>query len=507
MPGTAGKTSLNKLFILFLFIYSFLFIHSSAFSAEATLSRKRLHDHWEIIFVGENRIGYSNTTIDRLALNHSIQLETSRKTYLKIKRFGQDLQMTSVLRTTESETGDLFQFEYEIKNPPAKPSSVVGVIKGNQLVLTSTVNGQKSEKKKFWQIGTKSPIYQEYLLKKRTLKPETSLHFKAFIPEYNKVTDINISAGVHRRTTLLNKEKRKLLVLRITQSILPTMPMRAYMDEKGNILKSEMDFLGKKMITYNVPKEVALQAISGEELDLAVGTLVRVHRINKAHKTKKVVYEITSKGCEPADLLVNDETQEVKKTEKGKALVTVTQIKLNPIRRNAKVGKEYLKPSSFIQTKDARIVQLAHQVVGSSVDPLRVAYQLEKLVHKKVSEKNFSTALASAAEVAQSLQGDCTEHAVLLAALLRVKRIPSRIVVGMVYTARQQAFGGHMWTEALIGNQWVPLDATMGQGGIGAAHIKMGTSSFSDDGPSPITAFLPLHQILGNMEINILSSE
>jgi len=64
-----------------------------------------------------------------------------------------------------------------------------------------------------------------------------------------------------------------------------------------------------------------------------------------------------------------------------------------------------------------------------------------------------------------------------------------------------------MWTEAFIGNQWVPLDATMGQGGIGAAHIKMGTSSFSDEGPSPITTFLPLHQILGNMEIDVISVE
>ena len=466
-----------------------------------------MQDRWEIIFIGESRIGYSNTVIDQIKTDDSSYLETSRTTYLKIKRFGQDLQMTSILRTTESETGDLMEFEYEIKNPPAKPNSVKGVIKGTQLFLTSTVNGQKKTSRKLWQKGTKSPVYQDYLLKQQNLKPGNSLRFNAYVPEYNQVSSMSISAGNYRLVPLLNKQKKELLSVRVTQSLLPTMPIRAYMDETGNLLKSEMDFLGKKMVTYQVSKEVAMQAISGEELDLAVGTLVRVPRLDDAHKTKKVVYTIRSRGGDPVDLLVNDETQKVERLEKGKAKVTVTQIQVKPIRHNVKIGKEYLKASSYLQSRDPRVVELAHRVIGSPTDPLKVAYQLEKYVHKIVSVKDFSTALASAAEVAQTLKGDCTEHAVLLAAMLRVKKIPSRIVVGMVYVSREQAFGGHMWTEAWIGDQWIPLDATMGAGGIGAAHIKLGTSSFSDDGPSPVTAFLPLHQILGQMEIIILSSE
>jgi transglutaminase-like putative cysteine protease len=124
---------------------------------------------------------------------------------------------------------------------------------------------------------------------------------------------------------------------------------------------------------------------------------------------------------------------------------------------------------------------------------------MEQYVYKELKKKNFSTALASAAEVAKSLEGDCTEHACLLAAMLRVEKIPSRVAVGLVYAERFGAFGGHMWTEAWLDGKWVPLDATLGKGGIGAGHIKLADSSFADEGPSPVTSFVPLMNMLSNV--------
>ena len=121
--------------------------------------------------------------------------------------------------------------------------------------------------------------------------------------------------------------------------------------------------------------------------------------------------------------------------------------------------------------------------------------------------RQHTTALASAAEVARNLEGDCTEHAVLLAAMLRAEKIPSRIAVGVVYVEKASAFGGHMWTEAWLDGRWIPLDATLGQKGIGAGHIKLAVSGFADDGPAPITSFLPLVKILGTMKIKVVEVE
>ena len=67
-------------------------------------------------------------------------------------------------------------------------------------------------------------------------------------------------------------------------------------------------------------------------------------------------------------------------------------------------------------------------------------------------------------EVARSLEGDCTEHAVLLAALCRARKIPARVAFGLVYYPPQKGFAYHMWNEVWIADRWIPLDATLGHG-------------------------------------------
>jgi hypothetical protein len=60
-----------------------------------------------------------------------------------------------------------------------------------------------------------------------------------------------------------------------------------------------------------------------------------------------------------------------------------------------------------------------------------------------------------------------------------------------------------MWTEVFIDGTWIPIDATLGQGGIGAAHIKVSDTSFSDDGPDAKTSFLPILKIIGNTTLKV----
>ena len=88
--------------------------------------------------------------------------------------------------------------------------------------------------------------------------------------------------------------------------------------------------------------------------------------------------------------------------------------------------------------------------------------------------------------------------------MLRTQQIPSRVVVGLVYAERFGAFGGHMWTEAWLDGQWVPLDGTLGAGGIGGGHIKLADSDLADEGPAPVTSFLPLMNLLADVKIRII---
>merc|ERR1712226_102981 len=121
----------------------------------------------------------------------------------------------------------------------------------------------------------------------------------------------------------------------------------------------------------------------------------------------------------------------------------------------------------------------------------------------------MGTGFASASETARSKTGDCTEHGVLLAALLRAADIPSRVCNGLVYThaniagKMEAVFGWHMWSQALIDDAWVDLDATLPTS-YNVGHLLVSTERMSDE--SIITsAHLKMMTMLNHMDIEIIS--
>ena len=53
--------------------------------------------------------------------------------------------------------------------------------------------------------------------------------------------------------------------------------------------------------------------------------------------------------------------------------------------------------------------------------------------------------------------------------------------------------------------RWVPLDATLGRGGIGGGHLKLLTSNL--EGFDAYGAFLPVFRVLGRLELEVLEVE
>jgi len=59
-----------------------------------------------------------------------------------------------------------------------------------------------------------------------------------------------------------------------------------------------------------------------------------------------------------------------------------------------------------------------------------------------------------------------------------------------------------MWTEVYVDGRWIPIDGTLAQGGIGAAHIKLSDSNLK--AASLPAATLPLLRVLGQLRIEIV---
>lgn len=478
-------------------------------SAAKVTQASNPEESWHVIYIGNQRVGYDygrSTFEQRGSQKVFINLSES---HFQIKRFGQELRLSTTLRTEETETGDLLNFQFAMKNPPIQDTQTEGVVAGNELILTSTVAGRTEKRRVAWEAGAKSPGYPDRLLSQKPLKDGESLSVNIFVPEFNKFSKVTLTADGMQSVKLLDGKEHSLLKVKVGFSAIPENNFREFLDAAGRSKMSEIDMLGLVARTYEVSRDVALQAIAGAELDIAVSTLVRIDPpILDAHRKKRITYKITSPENSLDSAFVSGGTQQVKKLSANSIELTVTGKPLPPAgTRPVAADAKYLAPTRFLQANDPAVREHADRAAGGETDPVRLAAKFEKYVHDKLSKKNFSTAMASAAEVAQRMEGDCTEHAVLLAAMLRAKKVPSQVAAGLVYVESLNAFGGHMWTEAFLAGEWVPLDATLGRGGIGAAHLKMSESAMDEDSALPVTTFLPLFQTLGKLKIEAIKAE
>ena len=166
----------------------------------------------------------------------------------------------------------------------------------------------------------------------------------------------------------------------------------------------------------------------------------------------------------------------------------------------------YLESSAMIGADDPLVRALSAKAVrDAGDDPFDRARAMRAFVHRDVSAKGLDIAFATASETARLKSGDCSEHAVLLCAMLRADGIRARVAIGLIYVDRflgeRGIFGWHMWTQALIDGSWVDFDATLPRR-YHAAHVLTTTSSLADGALSAELASTLL--LMGNLQIDVV---
>lgn len=165
--------------------------------------------------------------------------------------------------------------------------------------------------------------------------------------------------------------------------------------------------------------------------------------------------------------------------------------------RRSEKGR-FLQPDAYIQSDNERIRNVAESVKHESGESgWELATALAAWVNRHITEKNFEQGFASALEALDSQSGDCTEHALLLCALLRASGIPARPVVGLVYAG--DAFGGHMWVEAFVGH-WRSLDAL----DLDGAPVRLRISTSPDGGAVDERDLMRAYSLVGGMHMDVI---
>jgi Transglutaminase-like superfamily len=463
---------------------------------------------WEVYYLQGAKIGYGRTNIRELSRAGRRLVAVDSLNHLVISRFGQKAEQEVTLSTLESPTGELVEFKTEMASGPS-PATVSGHVVGKELVIEVGTKGRSETARLPWsdEIGGFRAVEQS--LERRPLAAGEKRSLKMLMPLVNQVADVELSAGTIESTSVLGIES-KLLRIETSAQLAggQTLNSTLWVDAAGQTIKTRIEALEQE--SFRTTRALALADGSPATFDLGSDLIVKLDPpLENAHETRLVRYRVELSGGDPAKVFASGPTQSVRSLGPHEAEITVRSIRPSDARhatqQGAAVDKEYLASNSVLQIDDPRVRQMAEEGRGSATDPADVALALERYVHRVMTRRNFSQAFSTAAEVAETREGDCTEHAVLLAALARACGIPSRVAIGLVYVERAGGFGFHMWTEMLLDGQWTPFDATLGQGGIGASHLKLTDSSLA--GASAYSSFLPVAQVVGQLKVSVIAAE
>lgn len=466
-----------------------------AASEQEAPSGKVLEESWEAIYIGGKKAGYVHTVAVARKLDDGREvIEVRTKSFMRLRRFGQPIEMEVHTRSVElAETGDLLETELVTRSGQIEAMRVKARVEDNELAISIATLGKETTQRIPWK-----PMPGPYAIDKRIgnvakLAKGETVQFRFFDGSFQAVVTGKLTAAGHEEVQLLDrtaKLRRVRFDLFLSGRDQPLLTTHVWVDEQGEALKSRIAMLGG-METYKVSKEVALAEPEELSEDVALRSLVPIRgRLDRPFETVRAVYRLhLEESVDPADVPLDDgPTQDVTIRPDGTILLTVyaePQGDAEP-----EPGPQYRQPNSYLQSDNPKIRQIAEQAVGDADDPLEKARRMERWVFENLTNKNFGVAFASAAAVAESMEGDCTEHAVLLAAMARAQGLPARVAVGFVYAPSVGKFGGHMWTEIFINGHWRGFDATLGRGKLDAVHIKLGDSALG--GIDAMVSLLPV---------------
>jgi transglutaminase-like putative cysteine protease len=134
-------------------------------------------------------------------------------------------------------------------------------------------------------------------------------------------------------------------------------------------------------------------------------------------------------------------------------------------------GDKYVKP------RDAAVRKASAEAIGETRDPAGIVKKLLAWVNRSVRYE-IITEIRTGPQVLQKRSGRCADYAVLFASMARAAGIPTRIVVGVLYT--KGIWVGHMWNEVWLAGEWIGVDPTGGELVSGPLHLKLSDDATVD---------------------------
>lgn len=397
-------------------------------------------------------------TVDFLDRKVGDHLELSRVANLKVKR-GETLTDMKTVTLVKTKL-DLTPISYHYERTDAAGTLVAdGVLKGNVLSLSTTQNGATVKSEKPMPAGTTFMTALEHELR-RNIKDGVKMVRSVVIEEMGAQVDMVCSIEKQGDRFVMSSS---FMNLSTTEEVLPN----------GRTVVQRTPGMG--VVAYpigNAPPDI----VKGTADLMAVSTW-KVKPVEPP--VSRVLYRITSPDMSKF-AVPEDERQRV--TQRTATSVTVEVRKGDTFTSalGLKRKQELLSATPYEAVDDPRIKKAAREATKNAENRLEEIEALVQFVHDHVETKGLDRGYAPAVTTLEARSGDCTEHSVLLSALLKARGFPVRLVDGVVVSGTNAGY--HEWVEVYVeGRGFVPADPTFGEFPAGPERLKLAVGSTIPD--------------------------
>jgi hypothetical protein len=486
-------------------VFAFLFTLPGAHAADAVKPAQpdsSTSEQWYSTYLNNAKSGYHHFKVTQVKEGDKELCKIESDSKSRLDRGG------DVMETIETsvffETADGAPVRFEQRTKEGKDEKVLkGEMRDGKLVLT-TDNGQSVEVP--WEKGAVLSLTNHGPFEKTKIEAGAKVTRKEYLLEFRRFVNMEYSVEKKEKVKVGDKEMELFRVSAKCPEI-PYISATVWINEDGDEVKGETKIGPLSLTEILTDKETALKEEKGARMPALTGLVVKCKQdFYHPFLSNSVLYKINIRNNKPEDMPLQFDNQKVEKTGKdlvllrAKAVIPAdAQIQQLPMKLGPEMD-EFLKPNEYMESNYDKIVEQAKKLAADEKDSYKVAKVMEKWVFKYIKDKNYTVGFASAKQVFDNPAGDCSEHAVLLAAMLRAAGIPSRFVTGVVYEPGE-GFIWHAWDEAYVG-VWVPLDATLPAAFVDCSHIVVSKDSLAKRGPADPT--MALLQCAGNMDVELL---
>lgn len=446
-------------------------------------------DTWMSVLLGGRKVG--SLHVQRLRDGQAV---TTIQTFsILLTRNGKSIPLGNTVRSVETPDGQPLGF-----GARTTLSAMDSVVEGTRqpdgrFLVELTVGGATRQENLAWPSGALLADAQRRSMLAASRQPGLRYPLPMFDPASRQVVDAQVEVIGDETVQLPGGAERLSHQRQTLHQARGDQVLELWLDAQGRVRKGLIGMLGSRMEMLACDRACALAP--AQPVDMYRVAMVDAPRpLTPNLRNTSLRYRLHVDG-DAAQPIIDTDEQRVLALGGGDWQVDTggSHAHGQPPPRPAD-----LLPNAWLQSDAPAIRELAAKASGNARTPAQKMRRLHDFVGRYITGHGLDVGYASALEVVANRQGDCTEYAVLLAALARAAGIPARVVTGMVYTDRYgkatRVFVPHAWTQAWVDGRWRSYDAALRR--FDSTHIAL------DSGDGDPWHFYSVTDLFGRLRID-----